>query len=84
MESLLTEDFIEARKQGCKITKRWFNYQARQIYQRLYPERVSRGITGHLKYAGFQFSGGWFQGYRRRNGVAVRRPTKKAQNICFL
>ena len=81
MESELTELFIEARDQGRRINRRWFVYTAKSIYQRLYPERVSRDHEGRLQYRDFKFSLGWFMGYRRRNGVAVRRPTKIGQKV---
>ena len=81
MESQLTEQFVEARDQGRRINKRWFLYSAKAIYQRLYPDRISRDSEGQIQYAGFKFSMGWFSGYRRRNGVAVRQPTKIAQKV---
>ena len=83
MESLLTEEFVEARDKGRKINKRWFIHNAKAIYQRLYPERVNRDEDGRIQYQGFCFSLGWFMGYRRRNGIAIRRPTKIAQKVSY-
>ena len=81
MESKLTEEFVEARNYDRRINKRWFIHSAKAIYQRLYPERISRDDEGRIQYLCFKFSLGWFAEYRRRNGVAVRQPTKMSQKV---
>ncbi|KAA6411263.1 MAG: hypothetical protein FRX48_04543 [Lasallia pustulata] len=79
LEELLHKEFEEERKIDCTINLRWFMRTARRIYKELYPGRVTRNGNSQWIYAGFKFSNGWFQGFRRRYGVSVRAPTKRAQ-----
>lgn len=81
LEERLVELFAEARKVGRKITRRWFVRQGQQIYGHLYPERVVKSVGKRTEYTGFKFSRGWFRGFRKRNQISVRSPTKISQKV---
>ena len=82
MEVELTRLFTLARQAGRTIGARWFRSNARQIYSRLYPQRMLRKEnTGRVEYIGLKFSTSWFQGFRRRFGIALRVKTKQAQKV---
>ena len=76
--------FTEARKAGRKITRRWFIRQAQAIYGQLYPDRVIKHVGKKTEYTGFNFSDGWFRGFRNRHRISVRVPTKISQKVCYL
>ena len=78
LEASLMREFKEARQAGRSINRRWFTRHGQEIYSYLYPHQVTKE-RGHLVCSGLKFSYGWFRGFRRRNQVSVRRPTKKAQ-----
>lgn len=80
MEVELMRLFTEARHTGRGIGARWFRANARQIYSKLYPERVIRiADSKRLEYLGFKFSTSWFQGFRKRWDITWRSKTKQAQ-----
>lgn len=79
MEQRLYALFKIKRDSGRSIGIRWFNRNARQIYEEIHPERVIKDMHGRRKYTGFRFSSGWFTGFRKRYYIAIRAPTKKAQ-----
>jgi hypothetical protein len=82
MELELARLFKLARQSGRAIGARWFRSNARQIYSKLYPERVLRKEnTLRVEYLGFKFSTSWFQGFRRRFGISLRVKTKQAQKV---
>jgi hypothetical protein len=61
MEVELMRVFTEARHVGRGVRARWFHANARQIYSKLYPERVIRNIgSNRLEYLGFKFLTSWF------------------------
>ena len=63
LEASLVELFMQARKAGRKITRRWFVRQSQQIYGQLYPDRVVKNVGKKTEYIGFSFSHGWFCGF---------------------
>src|SRR6266516_386562 len=79
MEIELNKRFIEARSQGRKITQKWVLRHARDIYGKLYPDRVIQHTNGRNHYLGFRFSSGWFKGFKRRYHISFRSSTKRAQ-----
>ena len=81
LEKSLLELFKEARLAGRKINKRWFIRQGRKLYGEMYPHRVIKVTDKMTEYSGFKFSDGWFDRFKRRTHVAVRTPTKKAQQV---
>lgn len=83
MEDLLLTRFVEARKSGRKVTNRWIFRHAKDIYGQLHPNRVIKRPGKSIEYTGFKFSLGWFSGFKKRNKIAVRIPTKKSQAVSF-
>ena len=82
MEVELMRVFTEARHAGRGVGARWFHANARQIYSKLYPERVIKNIgSNRLEYLGFKFSTSWFQGFRKRWDITWRSKTKQAQKV---
>jgi hypothetical protein len=81
LEKRLVASFEEARALGRTINRRWFKRKAFVIYEDLFPQRVIKEAGKLNKYLGFTASTGWFQSFRRRTGVALRQPTKKAQSV---
>ncbi len=84
LEERLVKLFTEARKAGRKITHRWFVRHGQQIYGQLYPGRVVKNTEKKTSYTGFRFSQGWFRGFRQRNQIRVRSPTKISQKVTYL
>jgi hypothetical protein len=82
MELELMRLFTLARQAGRSVGARWFRSNARQIYSKLYPERILRKEnTLRVEYLGFKFSASWFRGFRRRFGISLRAKTKQAQKV---
>lgn len=84
LEERLVELFTQARKARRKITHCWFIRQGQQIYGHLYPDKVVKTVGKKTEYLGFRFSHGWFRGFRRRNRISVRSPTKISQKVNLL
>ena len=55
------------RQKGLKVKGYWFKFQARQLLAEKEP-----GST-------FQFSNGWFDKFKARHRISLRRPTNTAQ-----
>ena len=66
MEKRLYKAFQDIRLAGRSVSRRWLIRRAKAIYAELYPERISTGLEGRIEHAGFRFSYGWFQGFRKR------------------
>jgi hypothetical protein len=82
MEAELIILFKLAKQARRTIGARWFRSNSRQIYSKLYPQRVLRKENiARAEYIGFKFSNSWFQGFRRRFGVVLRVKTKQAQKV---
>ena len=82
IELELIKLFTLARQSGRAIGARWFRSNARQIYSKLYPERVLRKENiARAEYIRFKFSNSWFQGFQRWFGVILRIKTKQAQKV---
>ena len=82
IEFQLMKQFIELRSLGRRVTRIWFTRCAKKLYKERYPERVSR-VNNKDVWTGLQFSYGWFCGFRKRQHIATRRPTKKAQEAAI-
>ena len=82
LEYDLMKQFIELRSLGRRVTRSWFTRCAKKLYKERYPERVTR-INNKDVFTGLQFSYGWFCGFRKRQHIATRRPTKKAQEAAM-
>lgn len=81
LEKRLVIEFEVARAAGRSINRRWFIRKALSIYENIYPHRVSREGGKRAIYTGFTASIGWFQAFRKRTGMALHQPTKKAQCV---
>jgi hypothetical protein len=79
LEHILNDRFEKARAQGQKISYKWMIRHAKKIYEELYPTRVITYTTGKKTYLEFQFSSGWYNGFRRRYNISLRCSTKRAQ-----
>ena len=67
MEAALVREFKELREKGLKVKGYWFKIRARQLLQQIEP-----GST-------FQFSDGWFDRFKARQNISLRRTTNTAQ-----
>ena len=80
MEVLLNKEFIQARAKGQMIGSRWFLMHAKALYRIIHPSRITQDtVTGRFTYARFRFSSCWFNGFKKRFDIRVRRKTKQAQ-----
>jgi Tc5 transposase DNA-binding domain len=79
MESQLNAEFEKARSIGRKVSYKWVLRHARKIYSELHPQRVIQQEGYKKMYLGFQFSSGWFRGFKRRYNISLRASTKRAQ-----
>ena len=66
MEVKLFMEYKELRKKGLKVKGWWFRLRAKQILTELEPD------------TNFQFSNGWFLGFKKRHRISMRR----ANNTC--
>ena len=62
MEEELYREYKKLRKQGFKVKGFWFKARAKQILQRMNPD------------ATFLFSDAWFDGFKLRHRISLRRP----------
>ena len=67
MEAKLYIEYKELRKKGLKMKGWWFRLHAQQILTELEPD------------TDFQFSNGWFLGFKKRHRISMRRATRKSQ-----
>ena len=58
MERELNGQFEKARDQGRKISYKWILRHAKEIYERLHPNRVIQHKGKNKTYLGFKFSNG--------------------------
>ena len=65
-EKALFREFQELRKKGLKVKGYWFKIRAKQILSELQPE------------AHFVCSDGWFDRFKARHKISLRRPTNTA------
>ena len=79
MEQQLYEAFAEKRRENRRINRKWFIWTAHRFYEKIYSHRVSQTELGKKVYTGFNFSDGWFNGFKKRHSIALRSSTKKAQ-----
>lgn len=80
LESQLYEQFLNRRAKRIRINQRWFMRTAKQIYQEQYPHRVIvNPDTGRRIFNGFTISTGWFEGFKRRKRISIRRITHVSQ-----
>lgn len=66
MEELLHQEFTELRRKGLKVKAFWFRTRAKQLLEELEPGTA------------FSFSSGWFDGFKTRFSISLRRPTNIA------
>jgi hypothetical protein len=79
MELALYRKFKDSQRVRKCIGYAWFKRHAKALYREQYPNRISTDpTTGRLVYAGFKFSNGWFQLFRKRWDIANRYRTKIA------
>ena len=69
MEDTLYHEYRSHRLRGVKVKGWWFKTRAKQLLQST--ETDSQ----------FKFSNAWFDGFKRRYNISLRRPTNKAQNV---
>ena len=67
MEAAILEEFKEMRRKGLKVKRYWFKFRARQLLAELEPDN------------NFKFSNGWFDRFKARNNISLRRATNTAQ-----
>ena len=67
MEAALMDEFKSLRQKGIKVRGFWFKIRARQLLAAMTPDPT------------FQFSKGWFEGFKGRHGLSLRRATNTAQ-----
>ena len=67
MEAKLYMEYKELRKKGLKVKGWWFRVRAQQILTELKPD------------TNFQFSNGWFLGFKKRHRISMRRATNTCQ-----
>ena len=67
MEAKLYLEYKELRKKGLKVKGWWFRLRAKQILTELEPS------------TNFQFSNGWFLGFKKRHRISIRRATNTCQ-----
>lgn len=67
MEEQLHTEFRELRRKGLKVKAWWFRNRAKQI------------LESSPSANSFKFSEGWFNGFKRRYKISLRRPTNTAQ-----
>ena len=67
VEKELYHEYKKLRKQGLKVKGFWFKARAKQLLQQMCPD------------ASFQFSDCWFDGFKSRHGISLRRPTNVSQ-----
>ena len=81
LEARLVELFKMARDHGNSISKRWFIQQAKEVFEALFSNQVRKKMGQLTVYVGFEFSNGWFQAFRKRNGISLRRSIKRSQKV---
>lgn len=69
VEAALMEEFKEMRGKGLKVKGYWFKIRARQLLSEMDPGKS------------FQFSDGWFDRFKARNKISLRRATNTAQKF---
>ena len=67
MEKRLHDEFTAMREKGMKVKEWWFRSRAKQLMQELYPK------------AEFTMSNSWFQKFKHRFHISLRRPTNTGQ-----
>ena len=67
MEAKLYSEYKELRRKGLKVKGWWFRLRAKQILTELEPS------------TNFQFSNGWFLGFKKRHRISMRRATNTCQ-----
>ena len=67
MEERLFQEFKEMREKGLKVKYYWFATRAKQFMDELHPE------------VNFKCSSGWFDRFKARNKISLRRTTNVAQ-----
>ena len=69
VEVILANEFQELRKKGLKVKYyHWFLSRAKQLMTELHPD------------VDFRFSQGWYDRFKARNHISLRRTTKVAHN----
>ena len=67
LEKELYCKYKKLRKQGFKVKGFGFWARAKQLLQRMHPDAI------------FQFSDAWFDGFKTRHKISLRRPTNTSQ-----
>ena len=67
MEERLYDEYKELRRKGLKVKGWWFRVRAKQILGELHPD------------AEFLFSNSWFDGFKSRHRISLRRATNACQ-----
>ena len=67
MEEKLNYEFLEMRDKGIKVKEWWFRQTAAKIVNELHPN------------VDFKYSERWFQQFKSRYSLSLRRPTHTAQ-----
>ena len=67
LEEELYRDYKKLQRQGLKVKGFWFRARAKQLLQQMHPD------------ATFQFSESWFDRFKNRHRISLRRPTNVAQ-----
>ena len=67
LEEELYRDYKKLQRQGLKVKGFWFRARAKQLLQQMHPD------------ATFQFSDSWFDGFKNRHRISLRRPINVAQ-----
>ena len=72
LEDTLYQEYRNHRQRGVKIKGWWFKTRAKQLLQ---------ATAGTSVSSQFKFSDAWFDGFKRRYNISLRRPTNKAQSV---
>jgi hypothetical protein len=94
-ERYLFESFIQARRNGQKVSRGWFRRRGRHLFLVYVDNQFIEGLGSpeslERRQLVFAFSSGWFRAFLRRYGISLRRITRKAQkqpeqyrNMCEL
>lgn len=75
IEDYLHTKFLNIRETGAKVTRTWFIAEAKQWFETQFSDKVFTNGLGVKTFAEFQFSCAWFQGFKKRKGISLRRIT---------
>ena len=67
LEEELYREYKNLRRQGVKVKGFWFRTRAKQLLQQMHPDDT------------FHFSDCWFNGFKSRHRISLRRPTNTSQ-----